>query len=236
MRCSLAFLLLSQFAPTVMSESPSSSMTAKVEQSIIDDTNAFRKEHELPALEPNKELTKAATEFAKFMAKEDKYGHHADGRTPAKRAKAAGYQYCVVRENIAYRTNTGDVTVKSLTEVFVDGWIDSPPHRENMLADYITQTGVAVATADDTTYYAVVLFGRPESASIQLTITNESDQEQTLILESQASKDEVSMPPRGVVTATRCFPATLTLKNVDAELTVSESAEVVIADGKFIQK
>ncbi|GEM_PF-2589738 len=32
-----------------------------------------------------------------------------------------------------------------MINVFVQGWIDSPPHRENMLADYVTETGVAVA-------------------------------------------------------------------------------------------
>lgn len=36
------------------------------------------------------------------MAKTGKYGHAADGRKPAERAAAHGYEYCIVRENIAY--------------------------------------------------------------------------------------------------------------------------------------
>ncbi len=165
------------------------------------------------------------------MARTGKYGHHADGRSPAQRAKAAGYDYCAVRENIAYRTNTGQVTEGGLIDAFVQGWIESPPHRENILAEYAIHTGVAVATEDDKTYYAVQLFGRPKSAAIELRIRNESSDTQVVHVESDDSVDEFELPSRSVVKIRRCFPTILKLNGANEELSelhFKESAELVI--------
>lgn len=203
-------------------------MIENVSNAIVEQTNDFRKEHKLSALATNDALTKAATDFAKYMARTDKYGHRADGQTPVQRAKAAGYKYCVVRENIAYRTNTGEVTAESLIDVFVQGWIDSPPHRENMLADYVTETGVAVATTDDTNYYAVQLFGRPKSKSLKIEIRNESKEVNVLVIETDESSDEIELAPKVLLKMSRCFPTTLHLTGRPESMTLDESAGVVI--------
>src|SRR6056297_1622544 len=184
----LACVLVSPMSFAETTSSPT--VVEQVESAIVEQTNEFRKKKELDALESDAELTKSASQFAQYMAESGRYGHRADGRTPARRAKAAGYQYCVVRENIAYRTNTGEVSAENLIDVFVQGWIDSPSHRENMLADYVTQTGVAVATADDVTYYAVQLFGRPKSESIRIEIANRSGGVQTLVISAADSEEE----------------------------------------------
>lgn len=228
----LAPLILSCAALPALAVAEVSSLSSEVEQAIIQQTNDFRKENDLPSLEAQEQLNETAAKFAKYMAETQKYGHHADGRTPAQRVKAAGYEYCVVRENIAYRTNTGEVTASGLTEVFVDGWIDSPQHRENLLATYATQTGVAVATTDGVTYFAVQLFGRPKSAALKLQIHNESGQARVLVMEANDSVDEFEMPPRTTLTMTRCYPTTLSLEGDEVELKVTESAELTItADG-----
>ncbi|MFG0287168.1 MAG: CAP domain-containing protein [Rhodopirellula sp. JB044] len=211
-------------------DSPKESLSEQVEKSIVKETNSFRKEHDLPPVMQESSLTKTAKRFALFMAETGKYGHHADGKTPAERAKEAGYEYCVVRENIAYRTNTGEITAESLKNVFVPGWIESPPHRENMLADYVTQTGVAVASTDGVTYYAVQLFGRPQSAAIDLTVKNESEQTQTLVVETNDSTDQVEMPPRSAVTMNRCFPTKLHLKGSGSTINLDRSATLTITD------
>ncbi|MCM2371916.1 CAP domain-containing protein [Aporhodopirellula aestuarii] len=229
-------LILLSLTQTTQADSPRSSLLSEVEKAIVVQTNEFRQKHNLPKVEQDETLTETASKFANFMAENSKYGHHADGKTPAQRAKEQGYQYCVVRENIAYRTNTGEVTADSLIDVFVQGWIDSPPHRENMLADYITETGVAVATSDDTTYYAVQLFGRPKSAAIQIKVTNQSEETQTLSTEANDSSDEFQMPPRSVVTMTRCFPTTLRLNDDDTEVMLKESTELAISDGALMRK
>ena len=205
-------------------------MIQSVEQAIIQKTNEFRESNELSAVKPDKSLTQAAKNFAEFMARTGKYGHRADGTTPAERAEAEGYNYCVVRENIAYRTNTGEVTAKSLIEVFVQGWIDSPPHRENMLAEYVTDTGVAVATTNNVTYYAVQMFGRPRSAAFQLKLTNESGEMQTIVFRANDQQDEVDLAPRTIVTLTRCFPTTLSLSGSDKSLRVEKHTELSVTD------
>ncbi|WP_372895585.1 CAP domain-containing protein [Stieleria sp.] len=230
MRESAALLLLVAVSTVIHADDPESKMVEAVQQAIVDQTNDYREKHDLSPVRSNDDLVATASKFATFMAESGKYGHHADGRTPAERAKDAGYQYCVVRENIAYRTNTGEVTAESLTEVFVQGWIDSPPHRENILADFVTETGVSVATTDGVTYYAVQLFGRPKSAAIQVKVTNTTKQNQTLVVTSNDSEDEVELPSRSIITMKRCFPATLSLTGSDSKIEVKDSIELSISD------
>lgn len=205
-------------------------MLQSVEMAIIQKTNEFRESHELSAVEADKSLTKAAKKFAEFMAQTGKYGHRADGTSPAARAEAAGYTYCVVRENIAYRTNSEKETAKSLIEVFVQGWIDSPPHRENMLAEYVTGTGVAVATSDNITYYAVQMFGRPRSAAFELKLTNQSEETHTVVFRANDQQDEVKLEPRTIVTMTRCSPTTISLSGSDKSIRVDKRAEFNVTD------
>lgn len=229
-------LLLILFAPYACAETSENPMLKEVESAIVRQTNELRKRESLPKITPVDELTKAAADFAKFMAETGKYGHQADGRTPGARAKEAGFELCIVRENIAYRTNTGEVTADSLIDVFMKGWIDSPPHRENMLAPHITQTGVAVATTDDNTYFAVQLFGRPRSEAIKLSVTNESDDTRTLVMEADESSDEIQMPARSMVTITRCLPTTLRLADQQESITLSESAKLIITNAGIKKK
>ncbi len=211
------------------SDEQSTSLIAGVQRAIVDQTNEFRKSKQLAAVQRDEHLMQAAKKFAEFMARTDKYGHRANGMTPAERAEAAGYDYCVVRENIAYRMNTGDVTAESLIEVFVQGWIDSPPHRENMLADYITHTGVAVATTDDVTYYAVQIFGRPKSAAFRLKLTNESGETKTVVFQANDQKDEVELQPRMILTMTRCFPTKVSVAGSDAFALIKSDANLRVS-------
>ncbi len=195
---------------------------------VVERTNRFRKEHQLPAVEVNEALQQTAQSFADFMAKNDKYGHHADGRTPSERVTAAGYEWCAVRENIAYRTDTRQLDEGFLAEHFTQGWIDSPEHRENMLADYVTETGVAIASADGVTFYAVQLFGRPESQSYRVAVTNETDTTYTLKIDSNGGADEFDLSPRSGLRMRRCFPTKLSLAGEQAERVVKESVDLTI--------
>jgi len=200
----------------------------KASSMIVEQTNQFRAKSDQQPSEVNPSLQEAAKSFARFMAEKDKYGHYADGRTPAERAKAAGYEYCVVRENIAYRTDTRELDAEFLADHFTQGWIDSPEHRENMLAQYVTETAVAIATIDGTTYYAVQLFGRPESAAYRIELSNKSEKTWTLQIESNGGMDEVDVPPRGVLKMKRCFPVTLSIVDTNASLTLKDSANVKV--------
>jgi uncharacterized protein YkwD len=200
----------------------------KASATIIDRINAFRRDHQLSALSIDSNLTQSAQTFAQYMAQTKKYGHNADGRTPAERAKAAGYDYCSIRENIAYRMDSRDITTKDLANTFTQGWIDSPGHRENLLAEYATETGVGVATTDGLTFFAVQLFGRPKSASYGITLTNNTGSMQTLIIESKNGLDSMDLSPRTILNMQRCSPVTITIEDSSIAEKVENSVNLEI--------
>jgi hypothetical protein len=90
----------------------------QVQEQIVELTNELRRREGLEPLHVNSELNEAAGYFADYMARTDKYGHTADGRTPADRASAHGYDYCLVLENIAYVfRSAGYPTEQALAQV-----------------------------------------------------------------------------------------------------------------------
>lgn len=179
---------------------------AEVVKGIISRTNSFRQEEGRRKLEVNPKLTETARYFAEFMSRTDKYGHHADGNRPAQRAKKRGYDYCIVSENIAYEFNSAGFTTEELTHGFFQGWKHSPGHRENMLKPNVTEIGAAVARSEQSGYYyAVQMFGRPKSLSIEFQITNNS----TTAIEYKLGRRTFPLPPRHVRTHQMCHPEEL---------------------------
>lgn len=124
------------------------------EQAVIDGTNAERKKAEKPqpALKMNQKLTEAARKHAENMAAQEKMDHVLDGKNPADRAKAAGYKFKSLGENVA----AGQRTPKDV----VQAWMNSPPHRENILKDAYTEIGVAGVKGKDGMIYWVQVFGK----------------------------------------------------------------------------
>ncbi len=205
---------------------------AEAAKLVVDKTNAFRAEHKLTPVKKDEALQAAAKKFAEFMAENNKYGHHADGRSPAERAVAAGYEYCAIRENIAYRSDSRDLDATFLGKHFTESWIDSPEHRENMLAALVTETGVAMATSDGTTYFAVQMFGRPKSMAYHIELVNRSEQAWTLQIESNGNSDEIELPPRGRLQMKRCFPVLMKIAGTDVSMQVKDSTKLEITSGK----
>ena len=74
---------------------------ADVVEHLISRTHAFRHQEGRPPVAPNPQLTAAAQDFAAFMARTGQFSHTADGQTPDARAKAHGYDPCLIAENIA---------------------------------------------------------------------------------------------------------------------------------------
>lgn len=123
------------------------------EQAVIDATNAERKKAELEPLKMNPQLMEAARKHALNMAKQDKLDHVLDEKTPADRVEAANYKYRATGENIAWNQRNAKQVVA--------GWMDSKPHRENMLNAEYTEIGVAVARNAKGEPYWVQVFGKP---------------------------------------------------------------------------
>lgn len=177
---------------------------AQASPQIVASTNAFRRHENLPAVVMDAQLAKAARYFADFMARTDKYGHDADGNTSAARAKKFGYDYCTVSENIAYQFSSAGFATAELADLFFEGWQNSPGHRKNMLDPNVTETAVAIAHSATTGhYYAVQLFGRPRSASIEFSVANQAG----AAVEYSVDGETLTLPARVTRTHLRCTPS-----------------------------
>ncbi len=191
-------------APAVPDASGKRPDLARVAGAITDHTNAFRKKENRGPVAADAKLTAAAKYFADYMAKNDEYGHTADGKRPADRAKDHGYAYCIVLENIAYAFDSRGFDAGPLADTFFTGWKESPGHRKNMLDPDVTATGVAVARSEKTGhYYAVQMFGRPKSQAIEFKIENRAG----VAVKYAIGERTFELPPRVTRTHTRCRPA-----------------------------
>jgi uncharacterized protein YkwD len=125
------------------------------EQAVIDLTNAERKkaEKDLKPLKMNPQLMEAARKHAENMAAQDKLDHILDEKNPGDRTKAAGYKSEFVGENISWNQKAPKDALKA--------WMESEPHRENILNADFTEIGVAVAKNKKGQPYWVQVFGKP---------------------------------------------------------------------------
>jgi uncharacterized protein YkwD len=105
-------------------------------------TNAFRKEHGLPALKWSQKIADIGTEHSKAMAERRvPFGHAGfEGR-----ALRIGGMSCA--ENVAFSAGLGDPA-----KVAVNGWIKSPGHRKNMLSHF-DLCGIGVFRSGSKTYF-----------------------------------------------------------------------------------
>jgi hypothetical protein len=174
---------------------------------VVERSNAFRAEQGLKPQQVDEALERAAREFARFMADTGKFGHTADGRPPAERASAAGYDYCMVLENLAYQYRSGGFDSDALSQALVEGWKQSPEHRESLLEPAATQTGVGLAQGKDGRWVAVQMFGRPKSAAIRFSVENRAGHE----IEYRAGERPFALPPRAIRTHMVCRPTDLAI-------------------------
>jgi uncharacterized protein YkwD len=120
---------------------------------VVEAHNRLRTEAKLSRLVVSVKLQAAAQRHAKDMAAQGKMAHTgSDHSEPMDRIKATGYQYRRAGENIA----AGRFGIERLMK----GWMDSPPHKRNILGSF-SQIGVAYATAVDGKRYWCVTFGLP---------------------------------------------------------------------------
>src|SRR5262249_9624507 len=180
----------------------------RVGELVVDSVNRFREEKGRGKLRVNPQLTAAARYFAGYLARTGKFSHTADGKGPAERAVQYGSRYCLVLENIAYQYSSRSFTAPALARKLVEGWKGSPGHRKNMLDPDVFDTGVAVAQSPRTgKFYAVQMFGRPESEKIVFQISNRTKSEAEYTVDGQT----YTIRPGYTVTHTRCRPPVLAL-------------------------
>ncbi len=103
-------------------------------------TNDFRAANGVAPLVLNPMLTTSAQSFAELMEQLKFFAHNSpDGTTPGQRMEAAGFtNWTAWGENIAVGYTTA--------EDVVNGWINSPGHRANLLDSNFKELGVGNTT------------------------------------------------------------------------------------------
>jgi uncharacterized protein YkwD len=125
---------------------------SSVEQDLVNRVNQERARARLAGLRVNARLMQAAREHSANMARQRKGSHVLDGKGPGERLRDVGYRARMWAENIAWGARTPQ-QVMSL-------WMNSPPHRSNILHRGVDEIGVGVAYARDGTPYWTQVFGR----------------------------------------------------------------------------
>lgn len=101
----------------------------------VDRVNAHRRSLGLNALTWDPAAADVALEHSRDMVLRDYFSHtNPDGETSADRLEAAGIQFSVAGENIAFGYTSG--------EAVFEAWLDSPDHRENIEYPAFTHHGV----------------------------------------------------------------------------------------------
>ena len=130
--------------------------SGNVATDIVRYTNDARAANGAPALASNPRLMEAARIHAEQMASFQRMEHTISGAkypTMQSRLEAAGYTYWSAAENIAW--NVADARRA------VDGWMNSPGHRANILDAQLSEMGAAVARSAKGETYWIQVFGRP---------------------------------------------------------------------------
>ena len=105
----------------------------QVEIAVVEMTNAARRENKLAAVKINPKLSKAARAYASLLAQNQAFSHTYAGSTVPQRIAAAGYKFCTYSENLAMEARSQGFFAEALASSAVNGWLNSPSHRANLL-------------------------------------------------------------------------------------------------------
>jgi len=162
---------------------------------IIADTNVERRKNgDLAALSDNVLLDQIALERLADMATKQYFAHVSPASSSAETvAKADGYDYIAIGENLALGNFAGDAGV-------VAAWMASPGHRANILNTHYTEIGVAakdVIFDGQETWLAVQIFGRPASdcpaPNVSMKSSIDAAETQLTTMENSLSAQEAAI-------------------------------------------
>lgn len=114
-------------------------------------TNRARQRHRLPLLQRYLALESAAQKHSNWMARNKRFSHEGrHGSSPHQRIKAESFGGSTTGENIYQFPARRDQ--KKLAKNLVDGWMNSPGHRANILHPGFRYLGVGIARSGDSIY------------------------------------------------------------------------------------
>lgn len=113
---------------------------------LLSATNVQRSNNGTGVLTANSQLQSAAQAKAQDMANRGYWSHETpDGDQPWVFVTAAGYQYSAAGENLAYGFLSSDSAVT--------GWMNSPPHKANLISTNFIEVGFGIANSADYCYW-----------------------------------------------------------------------------------
>lgn len=131
---------------------------------LLAQTNAQRVGNAAGALSLNSQLDTAAQTKANDMVNRNYWSHVTpDGVQPWVFITNTGYQYSSAGENLAYGFSTSADTIT--------GWMNSPPHRENLLNPAFTEVGFGFANSanyvnDGQQTVVVAMYATPQGQAV----------------------------------------------------------------------
>lgn len=130
---------------------------------LLSGTNTQRTNNGVATLALNGKLASAAQAKADDMVARNYWSHATpDGKQPWTFVVAAGYQYTSAGENLAYGFMTSGDTIT--------GWMNSAPHKANLLSTNFTEVGFGIANSPDYVgdgpqTVIVAMYGKPQAAT-----------------------------------------------------------------------
>ncbi|MGI0488111.1 CAP domain-containing protein [Pantanalinema rosaneae CENA516] len=129
--------------------------TAAMEEQVRQRINAIRQQQGLSELRQHEELAQVARNYSRRMAEQNFFAHQSpQGDTMVQRVESAGIAYRMVGENLFTSTN-----IPQPVPAAVNGWMNSPGHRANILRSEYQETGIGIWRQGNT-YYFTQLFLR----------------------------------------------------------------------------
>lgn len=158
-------------SPTITETSPTLDET-RAEEQVLQRVNDIRRDRELQTLQKYPQLTRLATTHTENMVEHDYYSHESPSGAPFhERAKKYAPHCSSPTENIHRAPLSTEVriygseqvvntrSVDGLATYLVQGWLNSPEHRENLLAADINGADVSIRVSDGGVVYATMAFG-----------------------------------------------------------------------------
>lgn len=129
------------------------SVTAQMEAAVHQGINTVRQKNKLQPLKTNERLAQVARNYSRQMARDNFFSHTgSDGSTLSQRVSAGGIFYWAVGENLFKSRNAPQPVPFA-----IEGWMNSPGHRQNILHPVFTETGIGV-WREGNAYYITQLF------------------------------------------------------------------------------
>lgn len=114
--------------------------TAGMEEQIWQQINTIRQQQGLSELRYNDNLASVARKYSQKMADRNFFSHTSpDGDSVADRVRAAKIFYWMVGENLFRSSN-----IPQPVPAAVEGWMNSPGHRANILRSEYRETGIGL--------------------------------------------------------------------------------------------